>query len=62
MKPDHLSKQFERLVSEMDVPANRQKGTPENILWFLRSGGIANRHHRDYVTACTVAMKLARLQ
>jgi hypothetical protein len=59
MKTVKFDKRFELLIATMNVPQQRKKGTAINAMWFLRSGGIANRNHRHFYEVCDVAMKLA---
>ena len=59
MRTVKLDKRFESLLITMNVPQSRKKGTTINAMWFLRSGGIANRSHKHFHEACDVAMKLA---
>jgi len=48
-------KRFERLVSTMDMPDFRKKATAENARWFIRNGGIQNRHHRNFFEVLAIA-------
>jgi len=50
---------FERLVSTMDVPESRRRGTRENALWYLRNGGIRNISHQHFEQVKQLAMKIA---
>ncbi len=40
LSPEQAAKQFEALVADTQIPAERKTATAENARWFLRKGWI----------------------
>lgn len=53
------SRRFERLISSMNIPAERKTFSVSNVRWFLRNGAIINRGHQNFNDALALAKKLA---
>jgi hypothetical protein len=53
------AQRYERLIKTMNLPAARKSCNPTNVRWFLRTGAIQNRTHRNFDAAFALARELA---
>lgn len=50
---------YEKYAKKMDLPNDKQSGTPVNARWFIRSGYVVNRNNPHANEMLDVARKLA---